>query len=375
MSAESALLKKHGWKVLGPVGGGAAGAVFKVQKGEDGPICAAKVLRNKDNRPEPQQRFVRELESLKQLDHPAIIKIHEAHCDDEAQTYFYVMEFVEGLRPLKDFIGGTRKVADSPFLQNAERSLGVYLQLLQGLRTCEKAGIVHRDLSLGNVLVSPDFGVKIIDFGCCHVIDNETVTLTDMAVGTPGYRAPECSGHTKAEPTIKADLYSAGKILWSLVTARNTFEREKPVFNELALSRQLPDAPLTWHLHHVFAKTIRNDPNNRYKDTAKAIEHGRLVLALVRAGYPALEQLEPDGRKCPVCGVGWCYRTGYLIENQLVDFETVKRFTDDSDLKNELRSLPREVRGELLLCSYCGFGSFLSGTVWDRNMKHRETLG
>src|SRR5262249_53353168 len=151
---------------------------------EKEPLYAAKVLRNKDSRPEPRKRFVQEIQALKKLDHPAIIKVHEAECDEEEKTYFYVMEYVPGIRPLKDFLGSTKQAKENPFFKDAKRSVEVYLQLLEGLQACEKEGIVHRDLSLGNVLVSPDFAVKIIDFGCCHVIDGQTVTLTDMAVGT-----------------------------------------------------------------------------------------------------------------------------------------------------------------------------------------------
>jgi serine/threonine protein kinase len=374
MSAEGELLKKHGWKVHGPVGGGAAGAVFKVRKAEEGPLCAAKVLRNKDSRPEPRQRFVQEIEALRKLDHPAIIKVHEAECDEAEKSYFYIMEYIEGIRPLKDFIGSTRQVIKNPFFKEAERSLLVYLLLLEGLQACEKGGIVHRDLSLGNVLVSSDLAVtKIIDFGCCHLSEGQTITHTDMGVGTPGYRAPECCAHTSVQPSIRADLYSAGKILWSMVTDQNTFEREKPAFTDLALSKRLPESPMTWHLHHIFAKTIRNDPNDRYKNTADAIQHGKFILERIRAGYPPLEKLS-ENRLCPVCGIGQLHFAGYLLQNQLTDHESENKGAEDLDLKREIGTIPYPVLGNLGICRYCGFGCFWSNTIARRNMKRREKL-
>src|SRR5260370_7731415 len=80
MSAEATILKKHGWKVLGPVGGGAAAAVFQVQKPDEKTVYAAKVLRNTSGRPEPRQRFIQEIKALKKLHPPHIAKAPACHC-------------------------------------------------------------------------------------------------------------------------------------------------------------------------------------------------------------------------------------------------------------------------------------------------------
>jgi serine/threonine protein kinase len=375
MSAESDFLKKHGWKVLGPVGSGGNASVFKVREAqnENGPTHAAKVLRKRDTRPQARQRFVQEIEALRKIDHPSVVKVISPIEDEEQWACAYVMEFVEGLVPLKDLVGRTRTVPANPFFENAERALTIYTGILEGLQACEKEGIVHRDLSLGNILVTPDhLHVKIIDFGCCHKIDGETITLSDEAVGTVGYRAPECSGHSAVEPAIQADLYSAGKILWSIVTDQMVFEREEPVFKGLALNRKLPDAPETWHLHHVFAKTIRHDPTDRYKNASKAIEDARFILDRIRGGYPPLEKL--DNKLCPVCGIGRLYLANYLMENKLIDHETEKKLVDDAELHKEIGQMQREVRGFVFLCRYCGFGCFWSDLIRQRNLKHRETL-
>jgi serine/threonine protein kinase len=192
-------------------------------------------------------------------------------------------------------------------------------------------------------------------------------------VGTPGYRAPECSGHTKNDPTIRADLYSAGKILWSIVTDQNTFEREKPAFNELSLSKLLPDSPMTWHLHHVFEKTIRQNPIHRYENVAQAIEKGRMVQDRIRRADPPLEILAKEIKRCPVCGIGVLYPAGHLIDNTLIDHMTQKQFQTDKQLAQEIGTRGEFVR-LLLLCTYCGFGCFWSYVIVERNLKHRETL-
>src|SRR5207245_774412 len=98
----------------------------------------------------------------------------------------------------------------------------------------------HRDLSPANVLVTDDGRIILIDFGLCQIENGNRVTLTAEAVGTQHYRPPECSGFSSTVVTSKADLYSAGKILWSMVTNQFVFDREEPAFNELALSQLLP---------------------------------------------------------------------------------------------------------------------------------------
>jgi serine/threonine protein kinase len=372
MSAEPKILKKHGWTVLGSVGGGAAAAVFKVQKPGDNTIYAAKVLRNANGRSEPRQRFIHEIDALKKLDHAAIVKVHGCQCDEGESEFFYIMDYVDGLKPLGHFVGSA-KTAPNPFHKDAELSLVAYLKLLEGLEACEKVGIVHRDLSLANVLVRFDpLILKLIDFGCCHTFDGQPVTLTDKDVGTPGYRAPECEAFSGTEPTIKADLYSAGKLLWSLVSDHGAFQREEPVFKSLSLSNLLPGAPMTWHLYHIFEKTIRHKPDDRYKNVNASIEHGRFVLGLVRGNYPPLEQLKSK-LKCPVCGLTDFRSVGALAENTLIDHQTLRMGVTDHQVIAFNQSL-QEAAAHLCVCCYCGFTFNRLSLVTDRNLQYRDTL-
>jgi serine/threonine protein kinase len=372
MSAEPKILKKHGWKILGPAGSGAAAAVFRVQKSDDGPVYAAKVLRNTGGRPEPRQRFLQEIDALKKLDHPNIVKVHCCEYDEVENEFFYVMDYIDGIRSLRHFVGSTKE-EPNPFFNNADLSLEAYLKLLEGLRACEKAGIVHRDLSLANILVQlQPLTLKLIDFGCCHMVDGQPITLTDRDVGTPGYRAPECEAFSGAEPTIKADLYSAGKILWSMVTDHGAFQREEQVFKKLALSQVLKESPLTWHLHHVFEKSIRHNPSDRYKNVSESIEHGNFVLNLVRRGYLPLEKLD-ENQKCPVCGVGMISTPGYLAANTLLSHDMVKLGTEDPEMIAQNRRM-QHVAPHLAVCLYCGFAYNWFLLVRERNLKYRQTL-
>jgi serine/threonine protein kinase len=163
----------------------------------DGTRYALKVLRTEEGK-QSYDRFHREVEALKKVDHPGVVKI-VAHGGDEAEgLHFYVMEYIEGLQPLKRIVG----TSENPFFRDALKSLNIYIRILEALQACEKAGVVHRDLSLGNVMIFPDYqAVKLIDFGCCFIEDGHCITLTDEAAG-PGVRGclSGSSGRTSPLP-------------------------------------------------------------------------------------------------------------------------------------------------------------------------------
>jgi serine/threonine protein kinase len=242
------------------------------------------------------ERFSREVDAIKSIDHLGIIRIVD-HSDSSAAFHFYVMEFHEGAKPLSKLIG----TDSNPYLKNPLASLALLADLLSAVGACEQVGVVHRDLSPANILVLPDRSIKIIDFGVCQVDETETITLIDEGVGTLNYMAPECESGTTQEITSRADIYSAGKILWSAITNMKAFSREAPVFNQKSMKAIFPDDPMTWHLHNVFEKAIRHEPGARWKCAADALQDVRQIRYLVMSRYPPLELL---AERCPLCGVG-----------------------------------------------------------------------
>jgi serine/threonine protein kinase len=206
----------------------------------------------------------------------------------------------------------------NPFFHNPTRALDLFQQICAALTACEenRPKIVHRDLSPSNVLIASDLTVKLIDFGVCQIEASETVTLVDEGVGTVNYMAPECESGQNRAIDVGADLYSAAKILWTAITGRRAFSRESPVFREMSMTGMFPREPMTWHLHHIFEKTIRHDRRNRYPSAKDALAGSGWVRYLIICGYPPLEQIvapasntfRPFWRKrptrCPICGVG-----------------------------------------------------------------------
>lgn len=288
------------WQATGPtLGEGAQGQVHLVidKTGEFAGRWALKALK-KHHAALAYQRFCREVEAIKKLEHANIVRIVD-HSTPDADFHFYVMEHLAEAQSLDKLI----KSDDSPFRSNALASLGLFQQICDALSVCEApgTGIVHRDLSPGNILVTGDLTVKIIDFGLCQIDGNETITLMDEGVGTVNYMAPECESGSSEQITIGADIYSAGKILWSAITGQRAFSRENPAFNGKSMTDIFPEDPSTWHLHHIFERTIRRARSARFGSARDAVATARRVAYLIRSGYPPLEEIMA---KCPICGIG-----------------------------------------------------------------------
>lgn len=294
----STVLEEHGWKVLGEIGKGGQAAVLKVRKATDpadGPSYACKPLRSEEGT-QAYERFHREIESLKKLNHLGIIKVVDHQSDYDEGIHFYVMEYVPGAMPLKKLVG----TPNNPFYGDAIGALGIYTQIVEALVACERANIIHRDLSLGNILITPERTIKLIDFGCCHIDDGRCITLTDEGVGTPNYRAPECDASSNEPPTIRADLYSAGKILW--------------------------------------------------------LKGANRIRTIIEKGYPPLELLAEE--TCPICGVGKFTAPKTFLMQTLIGSNHLKPNEEDSEIAFEIKQTginsSQDVHN-LPVCMNCGF--------------------
>ena len=267
-----------------------------------------------------------------------------------------MMDYVEGLKPLNKYVGNQ----NSPFFKNPVRSLSAYITILGALVECEQKGIVHRDLSLGNVLIGDDCNKPvIIDFGCCFLDNGVTKTLVDEAVGTPLYRAPECEGQITDPVSARSDLYSAAKLLWSMTTNRKAVAGEKRYFNDLSFSFVLSDTPMSWHLEDVLVKTIRNEPGKRYPSAKAAISDAQQVMNRILAGFQPLEALATNCY-CPMCG-----RVGSLIKGYEFSSGTL-RCADENEWDRPnpdslAIGLSRIHASEFAhVCKYCGFISLVA---------------
>ncbi|HQO64406.1 MAG TPA: serine/threonine-protein kinase [Syntrophorhabdus sp.] len=292
--------KELRWELTGKtLGEGGQGQVFLVRDNReefDG-VWALKALKRGESG-QAYERFSREVSAIKKLQHPNIIRIIDNSSPDDIFQY-YVMEYIDGARPLEKVI----KADHNPYYANPVRSLWLFEQICSALVACESCSpkIIHRDLSPSNILVKQDLTIKVIDFGLCQLQGHETITLIDEGVGTLNYMAPECESGSEDVIGVGADLYSTAKIMWSAIKGLKAFSRENPVFNAKSMPEMFPGDPQTWHLHHIFEKTIRRDWRNRWGSASQAKSVARRVRFIIESGYPPLEEIGP---RCPICGVG-----------------------------------------------------------------------
>lgn len=189
---------------------------------------AVKVMRGDLARdPAFLSRFRREARVVSGLSHPGIVAAHDvAHASvgdgdgDEAGVPFIVMEYVAG-QPLRDRLRAG--------VLTLEEAVGYQLGVLSALEFSHRAGVVHRDIKPANVMVTPDGGVKVVDFGIARVDGSPDAAATQahMLLGTAQYLSPEQVRGEVAD--ARSDLYAAGCLLFELVTGRPPFVGDSPV--------------------------------------------------------------------------------------------------------------------------------------------------
>ena len=169
-----------------------------------------------EERAQLRERTLREARTAARLDHPCAVRMFDV-CEEDEQA-FLVMELVEG-RSLSDVIRD-----DGPLPPARAAEIGVCL--LDALTAAHAAGIVHRDVKPGNVLIRPDGRVSLTDFGIASTAGDPSITSTGLLLGSPAYIAPERARGGVPEPP--SDLWSLGATLFTAVEGRPPFDHDDP---------------------------------------------------------------------------------------------------------------------------------------------------
>jgi len=206
------------------------GIVYAAIYEKNGMRCAVKVLSpDLSENQSVNQRFVRETEILKKLQHPNIIKYYGAGSNRTQR--FYAMEMIDG--------GALDKFLKKEGQLDWEQTINYSLQIAKALEHAHNAGIVHRDLKPGNLLIAKDGILKLSDFGIARDTQATALTQAGKTVGTMNYMAPEqISG--KSPITKHTDLYALGCVMFEMLTGRVPFQSETQA--EL-LFKHLDEAP------------------------------------------------------------------------------------------------------------------------------------
>jgi serine/threonine protein kinase len=221
-------------------------------------------------------RFRREAQAAASLSHPNIVGVFDTGC--EGDTWFIVMEYVDG-RTLKDVIR-----AEGPLYWS--RAAEVAGDVAGALAVAHARGIVHRDVKPGNVMLTTDGKVKVMDFGIARASAVPSITQTSAVVGTAQYIAPEQAQGLEVDP--RTDVYALGCCLYEMLTGQVPFTGPTPVAIAYRHVREDPTPPRALNpdvpvsLERVCLKAMAKSPEDRYQ-TAVDFQQD---LERVRVGDP-----------------------------------------------------------------------------------------
>lgn len=238
-----------GLEILGLLGQGGMGTVFKARQTSLDRIVAIKVIRSDtEHRETFEVRFSREARALASLNHPNIVTVHDFGKTDN--YFFLMMEFVDGVN-IRDLLAG-QKI--SP-----REALEIIPQVCDALQYAHDQGVVHRDIKPENILLDKNGRVKIADYGLAKLVKNETatpsLTRTNHVMGTPHYMAPE---QVEKPLTVdhRADIYSLGVVIYEMLTGELPLGRFAPPSQKAAVDSRLDK---------IVLHTLEKEPELRYQ--------------------------------------------------------------------------------------------------------------
>ncbi|NNF04242.1 MAG: protein kinase, partial [Rhodothermales bacterium] len=224
-------------------------------------------------------RFVNEAKAVSALDHPNIAVVHEIG-KDESGYLFIVMAFYEG-ETIEEL------VEEGPM--EIERVLDYALQTTRGLEAAHRKGIIHRDIKPGNLMVTDDGLVKILDFGLAKVQD-VTMTVGAMSLGTLAYMSPEQAQGQEIDH--RTDLWALGVVMYEMIAGRRPFDGPYDAAILYSAANETHEDIRTWRsdapdeLVGVVDRLLEKSPDKRYRDAAALLAD----LEAIRAGgKPATE--------------------------------------------------------------------------------------
>ena len=231
-------------------------------------------------------RFKREAQAAASLSHPNIVAVYDTGV--QGGTHFIVMEYVEG-RTLRDLL----RIGGPP---PPERAAGIAADVCNALAAAHARGLIHRDVKPGNVMLTPDGTVKVMDFGIARATSSDTITQTHAVIGTAQYISPEqVEGR---EVDARGDLYSLGCLLYEMLTGRVPFSGESPVAIAYRHVREDPVPPRQLNprippaLEAITLRAMAKHPLNRYQTAAEL----RADLERALTGRPPAAVMAPVGR-------------------------------------------------------------------------------
>jgi serine/threonine protein kinase len=272
------------YEFIGETGRGGMAVIYKAKNRKTGRLVAIKKMLASSLTETAFLRFQQEAKAITSLRHPNIIMVHEFGVAEDGEP-FMVMDFIEGSN-LGDLIKSKGSLS-------VDESMHRFIQLCDALQHAHAAGVLHRDLKPGNVMLSSADGsfadARLVDFGIAKLMakegeEAEKLTMTGQLFGSPPYMSPEqCRGFGL---DARTDIYSMGCVMFEALTGRVPIRGQSvletimmqvsepaPSMKEVCPEKEFP--PI---LENIIAKALAKDPNDRYQTMRE------LMVALMEAG-------------------------------------------------------------------------------------------
>ncbi len=268
------------YEIVERLGRGGMAEVFKGYHAALDRFVAIKLLHGfLADDPEFKSRFEREAQNVARLKHPNIVQVYDFEYDRAHDSYYMVMEYIDG-PTLKDRIFELTRTDEH--LPLAE-SLRIIHSAGQALAYAHRQGMIHRDVKPANLMLDRDGRVVLTDFGIAKIVSGVQFTASGGMVGTPAYMAPE-QGLGEAGDE-RSDIYSLGIILFQLATGRLPYEADTPLATILKhLNEPIPqprslNPALPAAVENIILTAIAKQPADRYSSAAVMVEHIEALLA------------------------------------------------------------------------------------------------
>lgn len=248
------------------VGVGGMAVVYRAYDEIDDRVVAVKVLKDEFlANDEFKRKFKNESKAIAILSHPNIVKVYDVSFGERIQ--YIVMEYIDGIT-LKEYIS-------SQGLIPWKEAVHFQVQILKALQHAHDKGVIHRDIKPQNIVLLNNGNIKVTDFGIARFSRSDTRTMTESAIGSVHYISPEQARGDIVDE--KADIYSAGVVLYEMITGKVPFEGESAVSvaiqqmqKDAVMPREInPDIPLG--LEQITMKSMQKKPADRYRSAAEMI--------------------------------------------------------------------------------------------------------